>query len=88
MALHHGGLDWVQFAICCQILDGDEFRSVDLAKQQDAGIEGLVMDTSVSHPPERHRAGAAIALRAPLLGAHAALLKSQVIQKRGARVKA
>ena len=77
----------MQFAARCEILDGDELGAVDLAEQQDAGIDRLVMHAAAAHPARGHGAGAAIALGAAFLGADAPLLKPQIIQKRGARVK-
>ena len=58
-----------------EILDRDELGPVDLAEQQDAGIDGLVMHPAAAHPAESHGAGAAIALGAAFLGADATLLK-------------
>ena len=68
--VHHGGLDRMQCRPRREILDGDELGAVDLAEQQDAGIDGLV--DGRAHRcmrPKRHRAGAAIALGAAFLGA-------------------
>ena len=45
------------------------------------------MDPAAPHPAQGDGAGAAIAFRAAFLGADAALLKPQIVQKRGARVK-
>ena len=75
VSVHHGGLNRVQFPVRREILDRDELGSVDLAEQQDAGIDGLVMHPAAAHPAQSHGAGAAIALGATFLGADATLLK-------------
>ena len=78
----------MQLSLGGQVLHGHHLRAVHLAQQQDAGIDRLVMDAPVPHPAQGHGAGPAIALRATLLGADAALLQPQIVQKRGARMKA
>jgi hypothetical protein len=77
----------MQSARSRKILDGDEFRAVDLAQQQDAGIDRLVMHAPVPQASERHGAGAAITLGAAFLGAEMPLIEPQVVKKRGARMK-
>ena len=83
----HRFLDRMQRAALCEILHGDEIRPVDLAEQQDAGIDRLVDEPPVPHPSERDSAGAAIALPATLLGAERAHLLAQIIEQRGARME-
>ncbi|GEO13462.1 hypothetical protein MAE02_11580 [Microvirga aerophila] len=78
----------MQIAFRSQVLDGHEFGAIDLAQQEDTGIDGLVMHMPVPHAAERNGACAAIALGAAFLGTDLAFLKSQVVQKRRARVKA
>ena len=81
--LDHRGLDGVQARVFVgEVLDGDDLGAVRLAEQQDAGIDRLVDEAAVPHPSERDRAGAAIALRAALLGADAALLQPQIVEQR------
>jgi hypothetical protein len=75
MILHHGGLDSMQFTVFRQILDGYEFRSVNLTQEENAGIDRLVMHTAAFDAPKRYGARAAIALRAAFLGADLAFLE-------------
>ena len=77
--IDHRLLDRMQRAVR-EILDRDDLAAVDLAQQQDAGIERLVAHHAVDHAANDHRAGAAIALGAAFLGANGAFLKPQVIQ--------
>src|SRR6056297_213296 len=77
----------MQRATLCEILHGDEIHPVDLAEQQDAGIDRLVDETPVPNPPERDGAGAAITLPAALLGAERANLLAQIIEQRGTRME-
>ena len=85
---HHGGLDRMQCALGREILDGDEFGAVDLAEQQDAGIDRLVD----GRRPSRTRPSATVQApqspsAQPSLVPKCALVQSQIIEKGGARVK-
>ena len=47
-----------------EILDRDEFRAVELAEQQNAGVERFVAQPPAPQPRQHDRTGAAIALGA------------------------
>ena len=63
----HRLLQRMQLAACGQVLDRDELRAVELAQEQDAGVERLVGEPAATEPRQRDGAGAAIALRAAFL---------------------
>ena len=65
-----------------EIVDGDHFLAVDLAQEQDAGIDRLIDHAAVAQRAQRHRAGAAIALAAAFLGAAGAFLQPQIVEQR------
>jgi hypothetical protein len=83
----HRVLYGMQGAVLGEILDRDQFCAVDLAEQRSAGVNGLVYQTAVALARHNDGAGAAIALRATLLGAGRALFEPQPIKQRGARRK-
>ena len=73
---------------CGEILDGQQFGAVDLAEQQDAGVDGFVGEAVTARPAQDHRAGAAIALGAALLRALGAGLLAQPVEQRAIRREA
>ena len=75
----------MQDTVIGEILDGDQFGAVELAKQCNAGIERLVEQAAVTLAYHHDGAGAAIALRAPFLGAGRTLLQTQPIERGCAR---
>ena len=87
MQARHRFLHGMQRAVLGEVFDRDQLCAVDLAEQRDAGVNRLVHQTAVALARQHHGAGAAIALRAALLGAGRALLKAQPIKQRGARRK-
>ena len=69
VAVDHGRLHRVQGAVAGEVLDGDDVAEVDRGEQPDAGIHRLVDQPVAGPPADQHRAGAAVALGAALLGA-------------------
>ena len=63
----------MQRAALRQSLDGQQRLAVDLRQEGNAGIDRAVTHAAVDSLADGHRAGAAIAFRAALLGAAAAL---------------
>ena len=59
----------MQLSIFGKVVDGDELLAVDLAHQQDAGIDGLIDEPAVSQRAQRHGAGATVSFVAAFLGA-------------------
>jgi hypothetical protein len=75
----------MQSAIIRQILDADDFGTVRLAGEDDAGINGGIVDAIAGAAAQHHRAGPAIALGAPLLGAGGTLIEAEIVKQRKAR---
>ena len=68
-----------------QVLHRHDVGRVERSDEADAGIDGLVAEIAVDEPPDEHRAGAAVALRAAFLRAGQALLEPQMVEQRRAR---
>ena len=84
----HRLLHRMQLVVAREVLDRDDLGAVGLAGEQDAGIDRLVDEALAAQPPQHHRAGAAIALGAALLGAGRALGQAQIVEQRQRRRKA
>ena len=64
-----------------EIIDGHDFLAVDLAEQQDAGIDRLIDELAVLERAQRHGAGAAVAFAAAFLGAARAFIEPQIVEQ-------
>ena len=64
-----------------EILNGDQLRAVDLAQQQDAGIDRRKGCRAAAAAGQHHGTGAAIALVAALFGAGRASLRAQPVEQ-------
>ena len=85
MVVHHRLLHRVQ-PFLRQILDGDQLPAVQRRQQLDASVEGAVADAIAIEIADHDRAGPAIAFRATLLGAGAAL-RTQPVEDRQLRIE-
>ncbi len=81
----HRLLHRMQAVALGEVLDRDEFGAVELAKQQDAGVDRLVGELAAAQTREHDRAGAAIALGAAFLRAGRPLLFAQPVENGRAR---
>ena len=79
----HRLLHRMQAVALREVLDRDEFGAIDLAKQQYAGVDGLIGELAPAQACEHHRAGAAIALGAAFLRAGRPLLFAQPVENAG-----
>ena len=87
VALDHRPLHGVRRAVRAgEVLDRQQLAAVQLADEPDAGVDRLVADAPVSEPPDRDRAGAAVALVAALLGAGPPLDQAQPVEHGQGRV--
>ena len=87
VALDHRLLHDMRSAVLVlQILDREQLRAVELADEQDAGVDRLVAHATALQAADRDRAGAAVTLGAAFLGAHAALHQAQVVEHRHGRI--
>ena len=74
-------LDGVEIAVAVrQVLDGDQLLAVERRHELDAGIDRAIAEPVAVELAEHHRAGAAIALGAALLGAAAPLDPAQILE--------
>ena len=71
-----------------EVLDRQHLGAVDLAEQQDTGVDRLIGERAVAQAREDDGAGAAVAFAAAFLGALGASLFAQPIEQRGAWRKA
>src|SRR5271163_2463995 len=85
--IDHRLLHGVQRLALGEVLDGEQFGAVDLPEQQNAGIDRLVGELAAPKMRKHHRAGAAVALAATLLGPRRARLLAQPIEQRRPRRK-
>ena len=69
MARDHGFLNRMQCRSVCEILDRDDFGSVNLPEQENTGIDRLVSELAAAHPRQNHRARAAITFATAFFGA-------------------
>src|ERR1700722_13513602 len=67
VSVDHRLLQRMQFAAGGEILDRDQLRAVELAQEQNAGVERLVSQPPPPAPRQHHGARAAISLGAALL---------------------
>ena len=67
VVIDHRPLQRMEFASRGKVLDRDEFRPVELAQEQYAGVHRLVGDRPGLQPRQDHGASAAIPLGAALL---------------------
>ena len=81
MIVHKGLLHGMQFSICCQIINRDQFLAINLAEQKNAGIDRLINHAAIFKRTQRHGAGAAIAFVAAFLGALGFFIKPQIIKQ-------
>ena len=68
-------------AVGREVVDRDHVAAVGLPGEHDAGIHGGIDQPLADPPPQHHRAGAAVALRASLLGPHRPLMEPQIIEE-------
>ena len=78
----HRLLDRMERVALGEILDGDEFDAVELAKQQDAGVDRLVAQPPALQARQDNRAGAAVAFAAALLRSLGERLLAQPVEHR------
>jgi hypothetical protein len=83
----HGFLHGMQHAIVGEILDSQQFATVQLPEQRDAGVERLVNQSAAALAHHHDRASAAIAFRATLFGTDRPLLQAQPVEHGRARRK-
>ncbi len=69
-----------------QILNRDQFLTIDSRQELDAGIDGLIANAVFPGLPEHNGAGTAIALRAALFGAGKRLFISQIVEQCHGRI--
>src|SRR2546425_2423435 len=69
-----------------EVLDSDELFAVQRRHEQDARVDGAVADAAVLELAEDDRAGAAVALRAALLGTPSRGNRPQVGEHRHGRI--
>jgi hypothetical protein len=81
----HRLLHRMEDAAIGEILDRDQLRAVELADKQDAGVDRVVTEPAAAKAGEHHRAGAAIALAAPLLRPFGQRLLAQPVEHGRAR---
>jgi hypothetical protein len=67
VSVNHRLLQRMQFGADGEILDRDELGAVELAQEQNAGVERLIGEPTAPEPRQHHRARAAISLGAALL---------------------
>ena len=87
MTRRHRRLHRMQFSVVREVLDGDEFTTVQLAKRRDAGVDRFVQQAATALPCDDDGARAAIAFGAAFLGSGRALLEPQPVEYRGLRRK-
>ena len=81
VAFDHRLLHRVQGAIgLLQVFHGKQGLAVEGGRELDAGVDGLHLDLAIHQAADDHRASAAIAFRAALLGARAMQVLAQVLQ--------
>ncbi len=84
----HRLLDRVELPAGREILHGQHFRAVDLAKQENAGIHRLIAHAALAQAGEHDGAGPAIAFVAAFLRAGGALLLAQPFEQREGGIEA
>ncbi len=88
MEVDHRLLDGMQTRALGEVLDRQHLGAVDLAEQQDAGVDRLVGRRAIGAAARQDDcAGAAIALAAALLGALGADVLAQPVEERRTRRK-
>jgi len=68
VSINHRLLQRMEFATAGKVLDRDQLGAVELAQEQNTGVEGLVGEPARPEPCQHHRASAAISLGAAFLG--------------------
>ena len=86
--IDHRLLHRMQRVAVGKILDGDELRAVELAEQQNAGVDRLIGQLAAAQAREHDRAGAAIALRRSPPSYRWPALLAQPVENRSARREA
>src|SRR5580693_3781359 len=86
--IDHRLLHRMQRLAISEVLDRDELRAVELAQEQDAGIDRLAGQLAATEPRQHDRAGAAITLGATFLRTRGALVLAQPVEHSGARREA
>jgi hypothetical protein len=76
----------MQGFVLFQAFDGEQGAAVQHRGEQDAGVDRTEADLAVLQFAQHHGAGAAVALRAALLGAGAAQVVTQQVEHRQRRV--
>ena len=85
VSVDHRLLQRMQFAACGEILDRDQLGAVELAQEQNAGVERLVGEPAALEPRQHHRACAAIPFGAAFLRSLRSHLLPQPIENGRAR---
>ena len=87
MGIDHRLLHRVQLAVvAAQMLDGRDAAALEHRQQENAGVDGAVAHLAAAQLADHHGAGAAIAFRAPFLGARQPLGLAQIVEEgRGGR---
>ena len=79
----HGLLDGMQRSPVSQILDGKDLRPVHLTHEQDAGVDGTLIEPAVAGSGQNDGAGAAVAFPATLFRAGGVGVEPQPVQQGG-----
>ena len=83
--IHHRLLHRMQFAAARQVLHRHHVAEIDRGQQPDAGVHRLIDQPAPRPAPHQHRAGAAVALGAALLGAAQPPRQPQMVEQRVGR---
>jgi hypothetical protein len=80
VSVDHCLLQRMQFGAGSEILDRDELGAVELAQEQNAGVERLIGEPATPKPRQHHRACAAIPFGAAFLRSLRSHLLSQPVE--------
>ena len=80
MVVDHRLLQRMQRLALGEILDRDQLGAVELAEQENAGVDRLVRQLAVAEPRQHHRAGAAIAFGAAFFRPLGAFIFAQPVK--------
>ncbi len=82
MVVNHRLLDRVQAAFRAgEMLDRDQMASIDRCQKPNTSIDGFIDEPSITKPPDKHGASAAIAFGTAFLRSGKTALESQKIQQ-------
>jgi hypothetical protein len=85
VSVDHRPLQRMQFGPGSEILDRDELGAVELAQEQNTGVERLVSKPASAQPRQHHRACAAIPFGAAFLRSLRSHFLSQPVENSRAR---